>query len=326
MFLHEVSYEQLTATSNFLAVAKTCLDFAKIGRTKLSTKNRSAFRESCVVLNYEFIFNYLQSYSSLIDCSWWIIREKILTRIISHFINLDIDECSTNFHSCKAGFEENCAAISVPEPIALYPLNSKYETREINNQQPQGTPVGVSLATGPDGKPGGSYQFAGHASSYIEFPNSGGLHVKHSITMLCWVYLETPYASGPLFNYGLIVFWGVHFRISYGKLVAHFKDSADEPLTTTQSLAAKQWYYVGSSYDHNTGNASLWLNGTRVVHKKIGADITLATGHEVRMGARANPDDPRYFMGRITAMQVYDVALTAEHINEVKDAGQGRNY
>ncbi|KAL9957479.1 hypothetical protein ACROYT_G039117 [Oculina patagonica] len=234
----------------------------------------------------------------------------------------DIDECSTNFHSCKAGFEENCAAISVPEPIALYPLNSKYETREINNQQPQGTPVGVSLATGPDGKPGGSYQFAGHASSYIEFPNSGGLHVKHSITMLCWVYLETPYASGPLFNYGLIVFWGVHFRISYGKLVAHFKDSADEPLTTTQSLAAKQWYYVGSSYDHNTGNASLWLNGTRVVHKKIGADITLATGHEVRMGARANPDDPRYFMGRITAMQVYDVALTAEHINEVKDAGQ----
>ncbi len=220
-------------------------------------------------------------------------------------------------------------AISVPEPIALYPLNSKYETREINNQQPQGTPVGVSLATGPDGKPGGSYQFLGQANSYIEFPNSGGLVVKHSITLLCWVYLETSDASGPLFNYGLTGFGGVHLRIQSGKLVARFtdiQDIVDKKLTTTRPLAAKQWYYVGSSYDHNTGNASLWLNGTRVDHKKItGADITLDTGHEVRMGARANPDDPRYFKGRITAMQVYDVALTAEQINEVKDAGQGRN-
>ena len=215
-------------------------------------------------------------------------------------------------------------AISVPDPIALYPLNSKYETREIDNRQTEGTPVGVSLAAGPDGHPGGSYQFSGKNNSYIEFPNKGGLNAQHSITMLCWVYLETSGISGPLFNYkAQNMFSGVNLSISFGKLVARFNN--DKELTTTQPLAAKQWHYVGSSYDNNTGNASLWLNGTKVVHKNIGAGITLDTKLDVRMGATASNDDQRYFTGRITAMQIFNIALTAEQINDVKHAGRGRN-
>ena len=96
-------------------------------------------------------------------------------------------------------------AVYVPEPVALYPLNATYTTQEINNRQPQGTSVGVSLAPGPDGKPGGSYQFTGNADSYIEFPNDGGLDVKHSFTLLCWVYPES--SEGPLFHYG-VTKWG----------------------------------------------------------------------------------------------------------------------
>ena len=215
-------------------------------------------------------------------------------------------------------------AISVPDPIALYPLNSKYETREIDNRQTEGTPVGVSLAAGPDGHPGGSYQFSGQANSYIEFPNEGGLDAQHSITMLCWVYLETLDVSGPLFNYNNpSIYWGVQLWISFGNLVARFK--VNKKLTTTQPLAAKQWHYVGSSYDNNTGDASLWLNGTEAVYENIGAGTTLDTELEVRMGATAYTDEQRYFTGRITAMQIYNIALTAEQINEVKHAGRGRN-
>ena len=207
-------------------------------------------------------------------------------------------------------------AINVPDPIALYPLNSKYETREINNRQTEGIPVGMSLAAGPDGHPGGSYQFSGQANSYIEFPNIEGIDAQHSITMLCWVYLETSDVSGPLFNYNNpSIYWGVQLWISFGKLVARFNN--DKELTTTQPLAAKQWHYVGSSYDNNTGNASLWLNGTEAVYENIGAGITLATKLEVSAIG--------YFKGRITALQIYDVALTADQINEVKDAGRGRN-
>lgn len=88
------------------------------------------------------------------------------------------------------------AAIFVPDPVAFYPLNAKYVTREFNNRQPQGTPVGVFLSPGPDGKPGGSYQFTGNVDSYIEFPNNGGLDVKYSMTLVFWVFPES--LDGPL--------------------------------------------------------------------------------------------------------------------------------
>ena len=222
------------------------------------------------------------------------------------------------------------AVISVPDPIALYPLNSKYETREINNRQPHGVPVGVSLAAGPNGKPNDSYQFAGQPDSYIEFPNNGSLDVQHSITMLCWVYLEnSSYESGPLFDYkNPKVYWGVRLGISSGKLAARYTDRSDLntnyelKLDTVQSLALNRWHYVGSSYDYHTGNATLWLNGTAVQELHFKANMSLATQDLVRMGAIT---DLVSFKGRITAMQVYDVALTAKQINEVKNDGRGRD-
>ena len=36
--------------------------------------------------------------------------------------------------------------------------------------------------------------------------------------------------------------------------------------------------------------------------------------------------DERYFQGRITAVQLYDVALNAEQIKAVEDVGQRGNY
>ena len=82
----------------------------------------------------------------------------------------------------------NVIAVRIPDPIALYPLNSQYKIRELEDRQPRGTPVGVTLAPGPNGKTGGSYQFTGQAGSYIEFPNNGGLDTERSITVLCWLY------------------------------------------------------------------------------------------------------------------------------------------
>ena len=183
------------------------------------------------------------------------------------------------------------------------------------------TGTDVYLAPGPDGKPRGSYQFSGQSDSYIEFPNNGGLNVKHSITMLCWVYMETSDVSGPLFTYNNRPS-GIRLKINSGKLRTRFKKNTK--LTTDLPLESKQWQYVGSSYDHETGKASLWLNGTKVKELNIGAGITLATEQIVRMGATVNPGGKK-LKGRITAMQIYNVALTAEQINEVKDAGRGRN-
>ena len=217
----------------------------------------------------------------------------------------------------------NLVAIRVPDPVAFYPLNSKYTTREIKNRQPQATPVGVSVAAGPDGKAGSSYQFTGLKNSYIEFLNNGGLDVQHSITLLCWLYPEN--TDGPIFNYKTTGHpWAVHLWIHTGQLygVISQRNYVMIPgLSSFQVLAINQWHYVGFTYNHVTGMANLWLDNQRVVQRNIGTGFSLSTQDDVRMGALEN--DGRYFKGRITAMQIYDVALNEEQINAVENAGQG---
>ena len=184
----------------------------------------------------------------------------------------------------------------------------------------------MSLALGPNGNEGGSYQFSGQVNSYIEFPNvNGGLDVQQSNTILCWVYPES--LDGPIVQYHSNIVWGVHLWLVQPGVLFIYYIKRDytfiKNFKTDQQLDQNKWHYVGSSYDHITGSASLWLNGTRVVERNIGAGMTLATQDIVRMGARA--DDVRYFKGRITSFQVYDVALTAEQVNQVKEIGLGRN-
>ena len=221
-------------------------------------------------------------------------------------------------------FLSNLVAVSIPDPVAFYPLNGQYGTRAIANRQPQGTPVGVTQAAGPDGKAGGSYQFTGQAKSYIQFPNNGGLDTERSITMLCWLYPQN--TDGPIFNYKTTGSWGVHMWVVSGKLFARFTKrnyQFTQGLVTSQSLELNQWQYVGASYDHNTGVASLWLDGQQVVQTNIGAGLTLGTQDDVRMGAKDG--DGRYFKGRIAAMQIYNVAFTEEQVKAVKIPVEGNH-
>ncbi len=143
--------------------------------------------------------------------------------------------------------------------------------------------------------------------------------------MLCWLYAEN--TAGPIFQYRPSIEWGVHMWIvAPGELWAQYTNRDYSPtsaLLTSQSLALNQWHYVGTSYDHTTGVASIWLNGKRVLQQDIGSGMTLATQDDVRMGVKA--DDNRYLLGRIAAMQVFDAALTAKQISTVKKAGLGRD-
>ena len=150
--------------------------------------------------------------------------------------------------------------------------------------------------------------------------------MKHSITLLCWLYPESANFA-PVIIYNPSGKWSVCFLILRGKLYADFRNreylSPWDSLLTNQSLVTHQWHYVGASYDYTTGIASLWVNGVRVVEKNIGAGITLGTQDNVRVGVKA--DDTRYLTARIAAMQFYDVALTAEQINKVKNLGLGND-
>ena len=210
---------------------------------------------------------------------------------------------------------------SVPVPIVQYPA-----TKETNDQQLQGILVDVSLAFGPCNEPNGSYEFQDDKLGHINFPNNGSIDVLQSgsITVLCWLYFSQP-ATGSMLIYSNSMnhknrLVRIHMRDA--KLYAMFTKSSIPQELVYMENKVSHWHYVGASYDHVTGNASLWLNGTRVAQKNIGSGWTLPTSV-----VRKKIVYGKYFKGGITAIQVYNYSLTGKQIDSVKYAtfGTGKN-
>ena len=191
--------------------------------------------------------------------------------------------------------------VAVPEPVAFYPLNARYEAAEKENRQPKGNLGEVTITNGPYNEPGGAYMFYGTDSSYIEFPNSGGLDTGFSITLMCWV--QGQYNQiGPLFSYG-----EKKVGIWFGRRRFGVQITVSQRITY-EVLSAGKWVHVAANYDHNTRNCSLYINGHLCISQYIGEGYEISTtGQKAQMGAM-------YFKGKIAEMKVYDVALNEGQI------------
>ena len=198
------------------------------------------------------------------------------------------------------------------EPVAFYPLNARYKAAEKQNRQPKGILGDVAITNGPYNEPGGAYMFYGTVSSYIKFPNNGGMDTRFSITMMCWV--QRGGQDGPLFSYGD---WGVSMWIVDGKFFNQIVKRSSQPLIsiiTAEVLSAGKWVHVAASYDHITGNNSLYINGHFSISQNISKDYQIATNSDtVRMGFK-DCKNTTYFKGKIAEMRVYDVALNEAQI------------
>ena len=199
--------------------------------------------------------------------------------------------------------------------MAIYPLDEQYKGRDISrNGNPTGRFIGVRPGPGPDNWPNTATEFFGNKNSYIEFPNTGKLDTRNSITILAWVlHLGV---AGPIFNYNIGPKWGVHFwmkrpRQLYAQFVRRDGRFTTSLVTHGTTVPYKAWAYLGTTYNGNTGMATLWVNNRPVVRTNIGR-IRLATNRPVRMGAKIG--DRRYFRGRVSCVQVYSVALNRRQI------------
>ena len=206
--------------------------------------------------------------------------------------------------------------LGLPAAAAFYPLTVTYRGYDVGpKRNPPGKLFNVRPAPGPDGRRGGSYSFLGSPDSFIEFPNTGTLDTRNSITLLAWVNPQG--GAGPIFNYNPKGF-GVHLWVTRaGRLFVRFvrrTRALTQPLIS-RSLRRKSWSFVGATYNQNTRIATLYVNDKVVSTKTIGR-IRLSTNYPVRMGARVG--DRRYFRGWITCMQVYDVALPLRLIRIAK--------
>ena len=204
--------------------------------------------------------------------------------------------------------------VAVPEPVAFHPLNAGFKAAEKEYRQPKGILGDVAITNGHYNEPGGAYMFYGTTSSYIEFRNDGVLDTRFSITLMCWVQHEG--INGPLFRYGYHPETGVGMLIARGKLTNEMVKRSFQSLgflTTPEVLPKGKWVHVAASYDHNTGNNSLFINGHFSISRNIGKGYEIeTTSQRVLMGTRG--DKGWRFKGKIAEMKVYDVALNEEQI------------
>ena len=217
----------------------------------------------------------------------------------------------------------------MPEPVAFYPLNARYKATEKDNRQTKGILRDVALTNGPYNQAGGAYMFYGTASSYIEFSNTlGGLDTRFSITLMCWV--QPGGQDGQLFNYFSAISSreGVYMSIVESKLFNRIVQRVDfiglKGIITAGVLTTGKWVHVAASYDHNTGNNSLYINGQFSVTQNIGKGYEIKTDPQnVRMGTIG--DDGSSFKGKIAEMKVYDVALNEAQIQSAIGQGSSKN-
>ena len=157
--------------------------------------------------------------------------------------------------------------------------------------------------------------FYGNVSSYIQFPNKGGLDTRFSITLMCWV--EPGGQDGPLFSYGfndysLCINIGHNGKFIY-QIVKRRSFLTLPWVTTPEVLPAGKWVHVAASYDHKTGSISLYVNGQLRASRNISTDYEIATfPQNVRMGTIGSRNGN--FKGKIAEMKVYNVALNEAQI------------
>jgi len=186
-------------------------------------------------------------------------------------------------------------------------LNASYKATEKENRQPKGSLGDVTITNGPYNEPGGAYMFYGTDRSSITFPNRGGLDTRFSITLMCWV--QPGGKDGQFFSYQRLK-WGVMMGIVDGKFSNQIGKRRNPQLHTSirtaEVLPKGKWVHVAASYDYNTRNNSLYINGHLSVSQNIGKGYEIETTQDAVMGS--------YFKGKIAEMKIYDVALNEMQI------------
>ena len=206
-------------------------------------------------------------------------------------------------------------------PVAFFPLRGANGTVDLSpNGATEAKSYGITFAPGPFGNPNGSFFFSGMNDSFVHLENNGELDTRFSTSIFSWVYLqnstgfiykyETAYA---FFTCSLKVFHqSLGVRVTYmdrKTLKAYF-------LYKRNILKLDKWNFIGTTYDYQTGIATIFVNNSVVTQRVLKVNMELSTASEVLIGGTNRWN--RFFRGRISCLQVYNQALSIEQIVKVK--------
>lgn len=143
---------------------------------------------------------------------------------------------------------------------------------------------------------------------------------------MCWV--QPGGQGGPLFNYGKSTPHRVRIWINdNGKFLNEITKFPDHTflgeIMSDESLTIGEWSHVTGTYNNNTGENSLYINGVLTKWQNIGK------GHEISAHdteALMGVTEDNYFKGKVSQMKIYDVALEDAQIKSVMNQGNPRKH
>ena len=180
--------------------------------------------------------------------------------------------------------------------------------------------MGTSFSNGINNEDQASILFHGRNDSYIEVPRSPALDTKWSITILFYIFPIS--SSGPIINYkvdgsGVQIWQLPGTTAAKNQIMVRFNKRSLRYTTKLQMecLEVKNWNYIGASYDYDSGIARLYKNGQELQGVRIGK-TTIGTQFDIRLGAIKYMTD--YFNGKLSCLQIYERALSAEEIQSAR--------
>lgn len=144
------------------------------------------------------------------------------------------------------------------EPITdlLMPFNTNdlSSTRDYSGDN-NGTVDGASWSS--NGIVGGAYQFDG-VDDFISLPHCFDANYVDELTVECWV--KTSEENGVISSYDRNKIYELLIDNGCLRWFTYANDGQDE-LTGTTNIADDLWHHIVATYDYETGNSSLFIDG-----------------------------------------------------------------
>ena len=177
-----------------------------------------------------------------------------------------------------------------------------------------GTVLGATWNStgGFDGK--GAYLFNG--DDEIDVSDSANLDLTTELTIEAWIYptsLTDEYNE--IVSKGTLTDANYVLNLNYDELYFSFANNNiwNDHVTTNANLQTGRWYHVAATFNSQTGNVSLYVNGN-LTYTSYENDTMYSNDIPLRIGNSAYGD---YFDGYIDEIRIYRRVLSPEQISAI---------
>lgn len=203
--------------------------------------------------------------------------------------------------------------------VAHYPLDGKYETKDITSYENHGTNNGATLTTGRKGEENGAYLF--NPNNYNKILSSVKYNNYEDFSISSWIYPLSHDGSqfriifgnvvGNNIGSGLVIYSN---KLCYHDYTTHFDMNY---CPTNDYIELNKWQLVTLSYGN--GNLKIYRNGIKVYENII--TRTLNSNNFLIGGSYSNDySGARFFNGSISDVRIYNRALSTEEIKLLYDS------